>query len=246
MKRTVNLTGRKQLDRRSFLVEPLPASQPVLRVSWTDDVKVLNSTVLVVRAVEGTGGMVRRVVPWSPTVRSVDLCLDGVVKAESCTVELRWLDESAVVLATVRGLGISKLGGGADSLIVLVQSDNLGVPWKLRRPDEDSQSWQLIIDSRLELSVADSPHFRALVLPEIVRQIASAVSEALVDQDDESDWVSDWSALFDSLVPSGNWRLVCEDLADLEQISHLVDDLVVSFVKHHNLIAPLTVGRSQT
>jgi hypothetical protein len=106
--------------------------------------------------------------------------------------------------------GIRPLSNEADSSsLVSIQPDSLDGPlWRLELgPPTGEENPLLLVEETLfgnAKAAAASPTFIAMVLPEVVRQIARRVIEEGADDCDDACWTSRWHRFLEALHPRGD------------------------------------------
>lgn len=236
MKRTINSTGRKRLPQSAMTVKLVERAGNLPRsfVAHFGDL-----------ASHGIPPNARIFV--EPYVASSSARFDfGTVSApmSPSDTQLAELDEGAPVLFRVKIIDesndIGKILASADGIVPRGPEDTEGRKSLLpiRHTNLGEELWQLVVtrDNGPQLwvnnrvpglvdRIVSDPLAQGLVLPAAIREVIRAV----LDADDDQDWVSDWKEYCDEVAGEEiDWDLDEEEHAD--EIENLVTRILRRFV----------------
>lgn len=201
--RTTNPTGLKQIDRKHFIVR-IKDDGPEGRVFWLDqfdfDAAELDPSV-----------QLSCIAHAGSTEEYFEL---GPVSAfKKTSASLRRLDtdkplrfrfifnnpqESLLVGYTDGVRALDEAGNLGSSLVDIEPKDLHGIAWKLIIPEGTGagEKPNVLVERTLfptAISAANHSWFGVLVMPEVMRQIAMAITENPSAFDDPGSWISPWA-----------------------------------------------------
>jgi hypothetical protein len=148
--------------------------------------------------------------------------------------------ESILVGYTDGVRALDEAGHLGSSLVDIEPTDLHGIAWKLYIPEGkgSGEKPNVLVERSLfptAASAVNQPWFGALVMPEVMRQIAMAIAKSPSDLDDSETWISTWADFIAAL--GANPPIEFEEEDSLAQVDW-VDDVVRRFAakgifKHH-------------
>lgn len=201
--RTTNPTGLRQIDRKHFIVR-VKDDGPEGRIFWLDQfdfeaAKLDPSVQLACIAHAGSTeeyfdlGSVSEFKKTSASLRRL---------ATDKPLRFRFIfnnpEESLLVGYTDGVRALDEAGNLGSSLVDIEPQDLNGIAWKLSLPEGTGtgEKPNVLVERTLfptAISASTNSWFGVLVMPEVMRQIAMAISENPAALDDSGSWVSPWA-----------------------------------------------------
>jgi hypothetical protein len=255
--RTTNPTGLKQVDKKHFTVRVRENSAED-RVFWLErfDYAAAGFDPLILMGCIAHAGSSEEYIDLGVVsdFNMNPVSLAGI--ASDRPLKFRFIFNApgeSVLVGYADGVKpLDEAGKLGSSLVDIEPIDLDGVPWKLMLPDGTGTGDKpnVLVDKSLfptALSAANHPWFGALVMPEVMRQIALAIAEAPDSLDDPDTWISPWAGFIESLAIDPPPDLDASD--NLTQQSW-ADEVVRRFTskgifKHHMAKALQEMGGEQ-
>lgn len=235
MRKSIRLTGRKQLPQSAFTVSigsaaPLQTVKLEVADSWESSTFPKESEIRV-KLVEDKFVEVVHLGTVGAPLRSAPLS-SSVFRAPSCQVRIvsRDIKSDGLLLGSTKPWTL-RSEGNPEGILLFQPADIKPRLWKLQIRQQEHPI--LYIDERVPNAAhwaKTDPIFAACVLPQIVAEVLRVVLENPDASDDT--WEADWTKWAQSLAP-GEPPF---DGDDLEQ-NVWVDDLVDAFSMKHDLLA---------
>ena len=250
MKRRINHTGRKRIEREHVTIELRPAEgneAPIFDLTRLDlsDYEFPADALVRVEAARSNAaqrwdfGTVGSIAPPSDGERRIT----EVDAAAPFRVFVVAGDDSGRLLGHARNIRAVQ---PVESLLHLKESDQLGAEvWRIEF--HDSGPPVLLINRNIEgisRIVTDDPSFYALVIPDVLRAVLTRI--VIIDQqerDDDSDgWYIDWLTFAQDHAPGGKEAPALHDIHDadddqIEEAREWIDDVVRNFAAAKDLKA---------
>jgi hypothetical protein len=242
--RTTNPTGLKQIDKKHFVVR-VRNDVSDGRVFWLDhfDYKAakLDASVQISCIVHAGGTEeyfdLGQLFDFKKTPTSIrTITTDNPLK-------FRFIfnnpGESLLVGYTDGVRALDEAGNLGSSLVDIEPTDLHGVAWKLVLPEGTGtgEKPNVLVEKSLfptAASAVNHPWFGVLVMPEVMRQIAMAITKNPSALDDTENWIAPWAGFIDVLGISPLNEFEDDEIAS----QNWADEVVTKFsakgiFKHH-------------
>ena len=242
--RTTNPTGLKQIDKKHFIVRVRSDSLGD-RVFWLDSfdyeaASLEASTQMSCIAHAGSAEEYFDLGPLSDFDKT-----PKSIRAIATDKPLRFrfifykLGESMLVGYADGVRVLDEAGNLGSSLVDIEPVDLQGIAWKLTLPEGTGtgEKPNVLVDISLfptAVSAANHPWFGVLVMPEVMRQIALAITKNPSALDDSESWIYPWSGFIAALGISSPGEFEDDEIA----CQNWADEVVTKFAakgtfKHH-------------
>lgn len=235
MRRTIHLTGRKQLPLSHFAF----------------DIREVGESQLVVL---GLADEIRRSFPHDARIRvklvenkRVEICDFGTVGspkvdvdvgtlkfyAPSCQIRISRSEEPEGMLLGSTAPWTFKSGGAEEGILIFQAKPIAPKLWELEIRDQEYPL--LSIDERVPDAATwagTSPVFRALVFPTVLREVFRHIFVANDGQRPDDGWMHDWIKLADALFGGAASPPKSKDATDIDR---WCDELIDTFLVHFSL-----------
>lgn len=236
MRRSIRLTGRRQLPISSFdfQLKEVGGRQVATLAVDTEVSRVFPPEAIVrVKLVENKRVSVLSFGTISSPRFSVDI-EEAPFRAPSCEVRIvKWDDPEGLLLGSTSSWTYKT--DGAQEGILQFQVDDIAP--RLWRLDLRDNEYPLIyVDRQIPDAAAwagTSPVFGALVLPSVLREIFQKIIEQNRNIRPEGGWMADWIAWAEGMAPGEQMPLD----PDEDELGRWCDGLIDTFLKRHGIAA---------
>ena len=234
--RTTNPTGLKQIDKRHFIVR-VKDDGPEGRVFWLDhfDFEAAKLDPAVQLGCIAHAGSTEEYFDLGPVSNFVKASSSLRGLATDKPLRFRFIfnmpDESLLIGYTDGVRALDEAGDLGSSLVDIEPTDLRGVAWRLIIAEGTGAGDKpnVLVERTLfptAMSAANHPWFGVLVMPEVMRQIAMAITENPSALEDPGSWIAPWADFIAALGvdPPGEYE---ED--DVSARSAWADEVVDKF-----------------
>ncbi|WP_421760314.1 hypothetical protein [Devosia sp.] len=234
MRKTIRLTGRKQLAQSAFEFRFSEVNGRQVGTLAVADLAALKSFQVdsEIRVKISENKLVR-ILRFGTVGRPVTVCdVDsGTFRAPSCQVRIvdRSKDKDGLLLGSTNTWTLSS-AGDPDGILLFQPAAIAPRLWKLDIRDQDKPV--LYIDEKIPdaaLWAKTDPIFAACVLPAVIAELMGVILDS--DEPPESGWESDWMKWADDFMPGG----VPPYKGSAQEQKAWIDELVGAFAARHNL-----------
>ena len=232
MRKTIRLTGRRQLAQSSFSFHLSDSNGSRVAsleiVDATALKKFPNDAEIRVKLVENK---LVEILNFGTVAKPVATALvrEASFRAPSCQVRIVSRGEQNGLLLGSTSSWTLKSGGAPDGILLFQPANIAPRLWKLVIEDQDPI---LYIDERLPdagLWARTNPVFAACVLPHVISEIMRFILDKKTAP--ETGWEAEWMVWADGLMPGG--KPPFNDIPDEQR--KWIDELVAAFAQKHDL-----------